>query len=143
MTTTPDRGPYVTPDPLDARQGFAGLTTVVAAILLAVAGILAILQGIAAIASDEIFVTGLNYTYAFDVTTWGWVHLIVGILVVLTAFALMTGKTWARVTAVVLAGLSIIVNFVWLPYYPLWGILVIALDVVVIWAVSTWDGKRI
>ncbi|NLE78482.1 MAG: hypothetical protein GX610_02700 [Rhodococcus sp.] len=143
MTTTPDRDPYVTPDPLDSRQGFAGLTTVVAAILLAVAGILAILQGIAAIASDEIFETGLNYTYAFDVTTWGWVHLIVGILVVLTAFALMTGKTWARVTAVVLAGLSIIVNFVWLPYYPLWGILVIALDVVVIWAVSTWDGKRI
>ncbi|MFD4369879.1 hypothetical protein [Rhodococcus sp. NPDC058521] len=139
MTTTPDRAQDFASGAHPVKQGVAGLTTVIAAILLAVAGILAVLQGIAAIASDEIFVTGLQYTYAFDVTTWGWIHLIVGVLVVLTAFALMTGATWARVTAVVLAGISIVVNFVWLPYYPIWGIMVIALDVVVIWAVSTWD----
>lgn len=141
MTTTPDRAQDLPSGAHPVKQGVAGLTTVIAAILLAVAGILSVLQGIAAIASDEIFVTGIQYTYAFDVTGWGWVHLIVGVLVVLTAFALMTGATWARVTAVVLAGLSIVVNFVWLPYYPLWGIMVIALDVVVIWAVSTWDRE--
>lgn len=141
MTTTPDRSQDLASGAHPVRQGVAGLTTVVAAILLAVAGILSVLQGIAAIAADEIFVTGLDYTYAFDVTTWGWVHLIVGVLVVVTAFALMTGATWARITAVILAGISIVVNFVWLPYYPLWGILVIALDVVVIWAVSTWDRQ--
>ena len=55
--------------------------------------------------------------------------------------ALVTGATWARFTAIVIAGLSIIANFLWLPYYPWWSILIIALDIVVIWAVSTWQPK--
>ena len=65
------------------------------------------------------------------------------VVVMAGVVATLPGRPELVFTAVVLAGLSIIVNFVWLPYYPLWGILVIALDVVVIWAVSTWDGKRI
>lgn len=124
------------------RQGVAAGTTIVAAILLLTAGILSIVQGIAAVASDEIFVVGLEYTYSFDVTTWGWIHLVVGVLAVVTALALMTGATWARVVGVCLAGLSIVANFLWLPYYPVWAIVVIALDVLVIWAIGTWDTGR-
>ncbi|PZT95512.1 MAG: hypothetical protein DI630_24190 [Gordonia sp. (in: high G+C Gram-positive bacteria)] len=130
MTTGPDRHP--------AKQGLAGGTTFAAAVLLGTGSILAILQGIAALVDDEFFVVGTQYTYEFDITAWGWIHLIVGILGVLVAFGMMTGAGWARATAVVLAALSIIVNFLWLPYYPLWSILIIALDLIVIWAVTTW-----
>ncbi|MGW0045577.1 DUF7144 family membrane protein [Rhodococcus sp. NPDC003348] len=124
------------------KQGFAAGTSIAAAILLLTVGILQIFQGISALAKDEVLVFGPEYTYKFDVTTWGWIHLVIGILIALTGFFLMTGATWARITAIFLAALSIIANFLWLPYYPLWSILIIAIDVVIIWAVTTWDTER-
>ena len=120
------------------RQGIAGGTTFAVALLLATGSILAVLQGISAIANDNVFVSGPDYTYKFDVTTWGWIHLIVGVVGVLVALGLFSGATWARLAAVTFASLSIIANFLWLPYYPLWSILIIAIDLVVIWAVTTW-----
>ena len=123
------------------KQGIAAGTPVGAAIILATLGVVSLLQGIAAVAADEIFVVGVAYTYEFDVTTWGWIHIVVGALMILIGAALFTGATWARVTAIVIAAISIIVNFLWLPYYPWWSILIIALDVVVIWAVSTWNPR--
>ena len=125
-----------------ARGGAAGATTMAAAVLLVVVGTLAILQGIAALLTDDLFIVGVNYTYSLNLTGWGWIHLIVGILVVLTAFGLFGGTTWARMAAIGIAGVSIIVNFLWLPYYPWWAVLIIALDVVVIWAVATWQPNR-
>ncbi|MCF8587500.1 hypothetical protein L5G28_00635 [Gordonia sp. HY285] len=120
------------------RQGVSGTTTFAAAILLFVAGLLAFFQGLSAVLEDDLFVVGPEYTYALDTTSWGWIHLIVGALGVLIAIGLMSGATWARVSAIVIAGVSIVANFLWLPYYPWWSILVIALDLVVIWAVTTW-----
>ncbi len=99
-------------------------------------------QGIAAVASDDLLVIGVEYTYQFDTTAWGWIHIVLGVVLVISAIGLMTGATWARVVAVCIAALSILANFLWLPYYPLWSILIIALDVVVIWAVTTWDTAR-
>ena len=107
------------------------------------AGIVALLQGIAAVADNNLFVVGINYTYKFDITTWGWIHIILGIIGIVVALGLFTGAVWARAAAIVIASLSIIANFLWMPYYPLWSILVIALDVVVIWAVATWDTDRV
>lgn len=124
------------------KQGFAAGTSIAAGILLATVGVLQFLQGIAAIAKDDIIVVGQEYTFSWDVTAWGWVHLILGILVAVVGLALVTGATWARVAAIVIAALSIIVNFLWLPYYPGWSLAIIAIDVVVIWAVSTWDADR-
>ncbi|NEW59182.1 hypothetical protein GV794_26625 [Nocardia cyriacigeorgica] len=120
------------------KQGVAAVTSIAVAVLLLVVGVLSILQGISALATDELFITGPEYAYQFDTTTWGWIHLVLGVLIVITAIALMAGTVWARVAAVFLAGLSIIGNFLWIPYYPWWSILVIALNIVVIWAVSTW-----
>jgi hypothetical protein len=114
-----------------------------AAILLVTVGVLQIFQGISAIAKDEVFVTGIDYIYKFDFTTWGWIHLILGILVTLTGLVLFTGATWARFAAICILALSIIANFLWLPYYPWWSILIIALDVVVIWAIVTWNPDRV
>ncbi|SDD87647.1 DUF7144 family membrane protein [Rhodococcus tukisamuensis] len=124
------------------KQGFAAGASIAAAVLLMTVGILQLFQGISAVAKDTVLVVGPEYTYQFNVTTWGWIHIVVGILIALTGLALLSGATWARVTAIVLAALSIIANFLWLPYYPLWSILIIALDVVVIWAVTTWDNDR-
>ncbi|MGZ6807808.1 MAG: DUF7144 family membrane protein, partial [Mycobacteriaceae bacterium] len=86
---------------------------------------------------------GVNYTYNWNVTAWGWIHIVLGILVALTGFALMIGAAWARVIAIFIAAVSIIANFLWLPHYPLWSIAIIVLDVVVIWAVSTWNTDRV
>ena len=77
-----------------------------------------------------------NYVFEVDTTTWGWIHLLLGLLVVFAGFALFAAKTWARVIGVTLAVLSAIANFFFIPYYPFWAILIISLDVWVIWALT-------
>ncbi|WP_067857268.1 DUF7144 family membrane protein [Nocardia shimofusensis] len=130
-------------DDRSVQQAVAAGTSIGAAVLLTAAGFLSVFQGISAIAEDEILVAGPNYIYEFNTTTWGWIHLVLGILIVVTALALMGGAMWARVVAVMLAALSLLGNFLWLPYYPWWSIAVIAVDVVVIWAVTTWHPDRV
>ncbi|AUH67889.1 MULTISPECIES: DUF7144 family membrane protein [Gordonia] len=122
------------------RQGLAGGATFAAAILLFVAGLLGLFQGISAVVNDDLIVVGPQYVYQFDTTAWGWIHIVVGVLAMIIAIGMFTGAVWARVAAIVIASLSIIANFLWLPYYPWWSILLIALDLVVIWAVATWKS---
>ena len=125
-----------------AKQGFAFGIAIVAAALLFVAGLGSIFQGISAIANDDLFVAGQNYIFEFDLTTWGWIHLILGIVGVLVAGGLAVVADWARTSAIIIASLSIIAQFLWLPYYPAWAILIIVLDLIVIWAVSTWNPNN-
>ncbi|MFD9661060.1 hypothetical protein ACFWAY_05420 [Rhodococcus sp. NPDC059968] len=125
------------------KQGVAAGTSIGAAIIMVTVGIIHLFQGIAAVAENEVFVAGLNYIYKFDLTTWGWIHIVLGVLVAGVGLALFTGAGWARVSAIVIAAVSILANFLWLPYYPWWSVLIIALDVVVIWAVSTWKPDRV
>ncbi|MGY0503648.1 DUF7144 family membrane protein [Nocardia sp. FBN12] len=120
------------------REGIAAGTSIGAGILLAVVGVLQIFQGISAVANDDLIVVGPEYSYQFDLTSWGWWHIVLGALAVIIAIGLLAGQTWGRVAAMVIAALSIIANFLWLPYYPWWSILIIAVDIVVIWAVATW-----
>jgi hypothetical protein len=75
-----------------------------------------------------------NYVFQLDATTWGWIHLLVGLLVAFAGYGLLSGKTWARVVAITLAVLSAVANFLFIPYYPFWSLLIITLDVFVIWA---------
>ncbi|NGP07377.1 hypothetical protein G6038_18225 [Rhodococcus sp. 14C212] len=126
---------------ISIKQGIAAGTSVGAAVILATVGIVQFFQGIAAVAEDELFVQGQEYTFKFDFTAWGWIHILLGVVMVVVGIALITGATWARVAAIVIAAVSILANFLWLPYYPWWSILIIALDVVVIWAVSTWNPR--
>ncbi|MEN0134404.1 MAG: hypothetical protein AAGC80_04620 [Rhodococcus sp. (in: high G+C Gram-positive bacteria)] len=125
------------------KQGFAAGTSMAAAVIMVTVGFIQFCQGIAAVAEDEVFVRGVDYLYKFDLTTWGWIHLVLGAVVAIVGLALFTGATWARVSAIIVAAISILANFLWLPYYPGWSLLIIALDVVVIWAVSTWNPERI
>ncbi|BCJ28345.1 DUF7144 family membrane protein [Actinocatenispora sera] len=125
-----------------ARQtGFAALTgAMFAATMLIMVGVFEIIAGITAIFRNQFFVTVRNYTFNLDTTAWGWIHLALGALLVITGVALMSGRTWAAVTGLVLAALSAINNFFFLPYYPLWAIVVIAVDVFVIWSLATMLG---
>ncbi|WP_340558881.1 DUF7144 family membrane protein [Streptomyces sp. GSL17-111] len=119
------------------RDAWASGGTVFAGVLALVYGVIGVLQGIAGIAKDDVYGTIGDYTYAFDTTSWGWIHLVLGVIVALTGLGILMGATWARFLGVFLAGLVIIANFVWLPYQPLWGLVNIALGVFVIWALAT------
>jgi hypothetical protein len=105
-------------------------------------GLFQLLEGIAAAAEDDVFVRTSNYVFSFDLTTWGWIHIVVGIVVAVVGGAILAGQTWALVAGVVMAMVSALMNFVWLPYYPFWAVLVIAFDIAVIWALSTMLGRR-
>jgi hypothetical protein len=111
--------------------------------MMVLAGIFQTLSGLAAIFDDEFFVVGRNYAFDLDVTAWGWIHLILGILLFTAGFALFAGRVWAAVTALVLAMLSAVSNFFFIPYYPWWALLVIALDIWVIWALTRPGAVRV
>ncbi|THA77001.1 hypothetical protein E6R60_10495 [Streptomyces sp. A0642] len=116
--------------------------TALAAVLMIFGGAMAILQGISAIAKDDVFVATRNYVFQFNLTGWGWIHLILGIVIVLAGCALFTGAFWARAVGVVLAGLGALANFLWLPHYPLWSIVLIAIDIFIIWALCAGPRSR-
>jgi hypothetical protein len=109
-----------------------------AGVLMIVAGLWSVLAGIAALVNDEVYVSTAEYVYSFDLTGWGWIHLILGVLVALAGIGVVQGQTWAAVVGITLASLSLLVNFAFIPYYPVWSILIIALDVIVIWALVTY-----
>ncbi|MFL5409123.1 MAG: hypothetical protein ACJ79O_25150 [Myxococcales bacterium] len=115
-----------------------GFTAFAGAIMLMV-GIFQAFAGLAAILNDEFFVRRPNYTYDIDITGWGWIHLIIGLIVAAAGFAVFSGATWARAVGITLALLSAIANFFFIPVYPVWAILIIALDVIVIWALATYS----
>ncbi len=104
-------------------------------------GIFQFLEGVAAAAEDEVFVRTPNYVFDLDLTAWGWIHIIFGIVVALIGGAILAGQSWAMVAGIVVAILSALMNFVWMPYYPFWAILIIAFDIAVIWALSTMVGS--
>ena len=118
----------------EARSPWATSWTAAAAILMTFGGIMAIFQGIAAIAQDDVFVATRNFTYEFSLTGWGWIHLILGALVTAAGLALFTGAAWARAVGIALAGLSMVANFVWLPHAPAWSIALLVIDGFIIWA---------
>jgi hypothetical protein len=113
-----------------------------AVILMLLAGMFQILVGLMAIFDNEIYVQTRNYLFKFDVTTWGWIHLVVGIAVGLAGLGLLRGRTWARVAGIILAVLSAITNFLFIPHYPVWSLVIIAVDVFIIWALAV-HGREV
>ncbi|HEY2791366.1 MAG TPA: hypothetical protein VGJ28_03360, partial [Micromonosporaceae bacterium] len=122
-----------------SRSGRAWATggLIFAGTVLALNGLFQFFQGIAAIAKDDIYVAVPNYVLKFNTTTWGWIHLIIGILVALTGFAILAGQVWARGVGIALAAISAFTNFFFLPYYPLWALIIVGLDIFVIWALAS------
>ncbi|KRD13136.1 MULTISPECIES: DUF7144 family membrane protein [unclassified Streptomyces] len=125
-----------------AKQQWAEGLMVFAAVTLMLAGLLDIFRGIMGIAEDDIFVTTRNYVFAFDLTGWGWIHLALGAVAVIVSLGLFTGATWARVLGVGIAALIVIANFLSLPYYPVWSVVMIAFSAFVIWALCVAKPDR-
>jgi hypothetical protein len=117
-------------------SGWAVGLILFAALMMIMAGFFQALQGLVAIFENEFYVATRNYLLQFDATTWGWIHLIFGLIVAFAGFGVMAGRTWARVVGITLAMLSALANFAFIPYYPFWSITVIALDIFVIWALA-------
>lgn len=126
---------------LSTKVAVAGGVTRFAGIMLAVIAVFEIFQGIAAVAEDTVFVTGLDYTYELDVTTWGWVHLFLGVLCLAVGIGMAAGSTVGNLAGIGVAGIVAVANFAFLPYYPFWALLVIAFNVVVIWAACHQLGR--
>jgi hypothetical protein len=99
-------------------------------------GLFHAVAGVVALVDDQFYVVAENYTFELDVTGWGWIHLIAGIVVALGGVAVFSGATWARILGIALACVSALANFFFLPYYPFWSVVMIALAVWVIWALS-------
>jgi hypothetical protein len=110
---------------------------VFAGIMLIVGGGFQVIQSIVAIARDEYIVVLPNYVFSLDLTGWGWIHLVVGLILAGIGACLLLGQGWARIAGIVVAGISALINFSWLPYSPWWALLVIAVDILVIWALAT------
>ncbi|WP_432118342.1 DUF7144 family membrane protein [Streptomyces sp. bgisy032] len=128
---------HPTQAPSRAQREWAVGLMAFAAVMLMIAGILGVLRGIAAIAEDDVYVTTPNYVFEFDLTGWGWVHLALGVVAVIVSVGLFQASTWARVAGVAIASLVIIANFLFLPYYPVWSVVMIAISGFVIWGLCT------
>ena len=108
---------------------FAGFMLIISGFFQAIAGMVAIFD-------DEFYVVGREYVFQFDTTSWGWIHLIWGLIVLASGFGIFTGNVLARTVGVIAAALSALAAFAWMPYYPIWGIAIIALDIAIIWALT-------
>ena len=116
------------------QTGWTGWV-VFAGILMVLAGVLWTIQGLVAVFNNDLIIFGEEGALFLNVTGWGWVHIILGLLLLLSGIIVMRGNMFGRIMAVLLVMLSIIVNFVWLPVYPLWSIIIIVIDVFVLYAV--------
>jgi hypothetical protein len=110
--------------------------TVFAATMMVIGGVFQAMQGLIALFNDTFYVVGQKWAFQFDITGWGWIHLLVGAVVVVAGVFLFRGAVWARAVGVAVAAISAVLNFMWLPHYPIWSILIIAVDVLVIWALT-------
>ncbi len=114
-----------------------------AGVIMIVAGCFGALEGLAGIVKGTFFVSAGNYWITTSASTWGWVHLFLGIIIALVGFAILAGQTWARVIGIIVVSLSAIANFLYIPYYPFWTILIIAIDIWIIWALCVWSPEEI
>ncbi|WP_031509413.1 DUF7144 family membrane protein [Streptomyces megasporus] len=115
-------------------QAVATGLVIFAGVMLIIGGILDVLRGIMGIAGDEIFVTTPNYVFEWDATGWGWTHLLLGVLAIAVGAGLFGGMLWARIVGVLISAALLVANFLSLPYYPLWSVVLIAFYFFVIWA---------
>ena len=112
-----------------------GFSWFAGAIMVLIGGFHAFM-GLAAIIDDGFFRDTQDYAYDLDPTGYGWIHLILGIVLVLVGFGIFSGAVWARTVGIILAMLSAFVSFLFIPSYPVWAVLIIALDIAVIWALA-------
>ena len=116
--------------------------SIFAGVLLAMLGGFHILQGLSAVLKDDVFIKGADYTYKLDLTTWGWITMLLGAIAVLVGIGILKGQVWASSAGIGFAVLSALGQFAFLPYYPVWSIVIIALDVAILWALANYRSDK-
>jgi hypothetical protein len=121
---------------MERRSGWAIGFTMFASIMLMISGSFQIIAGLAGVFENEFYVTTPNYFLELDASAWGWVHLIWGVLVLIGGLGLLAGSLWGRTLGVIAAAGSMLANFAFIPLFPVWSIVVIAIDIGIIWALT-------
>jgi len=124
-----------------AKGAWATGLTLFAGIMLATLGLFQVFNGLAAVLEDQVYVAGIDYVWQFDLTTWGWIHLILGVVAVATGLGLMYGQDWARLVGLGIGVLVALAQFMFLPYFPFWSITIIAMSIGVMWALCVGYGR--
>ncbi|MFD8209974.1 hypothetical protein ACFV2S_26675 [Streptomyces sp. NPDC059695] len=125
------------PRPNSSAGAWAAGGTLFAGVLMLVTGFMDVFQGIAGIAEDDIYTRVGDYVFKFNLTTWGWIHLILGIVVAIAGFGILRGAEWGRIAGISLASLNVLFQFLFLPYQPWWALFSMAVSIFVIWALAT------
>lgn len=122
--------------------GWAGWV-IFAGIMLLFSGVLQMIMGLTALVNDTFFVTNsaTNTLVVFDISTWGWIHLFIGLFIICAGVALFSGSGWARAIAVVLVSLNFLAQFTFMGVYPIWSIIMMILDLIVIYALTVHGGE--
>ncbi|MEU1177016.1 hypothetical protein ABZ464_05110 [Streptomyces sp. NPDC005820] len=122
--------------PAAARDSFASGGIVFAGVLMLCGGLLAVLQAVVALSGDDVYARVGSYVYELSLTGWGVIHLVLGALAAATGVALLMGAARARFPGILLAALSLVAQWLFLPYEPPWSVTVMAIDVFVIWSLA-------
>ena len=120
----------------DYPSGWAIGWTAFAGIMMVLLGAWWIIAGLVAVVNDDFFVVAQEWIFKFSTTTWGWIHLILGVIILFSGFGLFTANVWARTAGVILAVFAGLAAFAWMPWYPVWAIIFIAVSVAIIWALT-------
>lgn len=132
-TPTTSRRAYV------ERHGYSLI--IFASVLLLVVGCFNLIDGIAAVARSHVFIANAHYVVG-DLRTWGWIALILGALQLLAAGGILAGNQFARWFAVAVVGLNAIAQMFFIPAYPFWSLMIIAVDVVALWGLCAYGSRR-
>jgi len=119
---------------------WAGWVFFAGAMMLVVGG-LEVIAGLVALFKHTYYVVTPSHLLVFNYTAWGWIHLLLGILIFLAGIAVMAGQLWGRIIGVFLAVLSFIANIAFLSSYPIWSVIAIIIDVMVIYALTVHGGE--
>jgi hypothetical protein len=117
-------------------SGWAMGLTAFAGLMMLMLGGWWVIAGLVAIVNDDFFVVTQDWIFQFSTTSWGWIHLSLGVVVLFAGIGLFSGAVWARTVGVILAVISGLVAFAWLPWYPVWAILFVTLSVFTVWALT-------
>ena len=124
-----------------AQSGWVTGGVTFAGVLMLVNGVLHVFQGIAAVAKDDVYASIGSYVYEIDLTGWGWILMVSGVVTAVVGWGILQGADWARLTGILLAALNLVLQFLFLPYAPVWSIVLIAIDVFVIWALAAYRSQ--
>lgn len=112
-----------------------------AGFMMTILGFFQAIEGLAALLNDKYYVALQSHLLVLDYTQWGWIHLTLGIVIVMAGISLFSGAAWARVVGVILAMFNLFAQFAFVSVYPVWSIIMMVIDVLIIYALTVHGGE--